>query len=531
MKVGNYIYIYEVSGYRDSNGKPRNKKHPVGKVDPQTGQEIFKPDFIPKLPRYGKSVPAQNNGDKGTFSIRDLKTSTIRDYGATYFLQSIAQQIGLKEVLSSSCGPLSEELLTLAEYLICSEDPFAYCAHWIEGTETAAGRSLSSQRVSELLHEITAADRTGFFKRWSDYRQEREYLALDITSISSWSELIEDVEWGYNRDGEKLAQINLCMLMGEKSRLPVFQTVYSGSLKDVSTFKTTIREASCYAKGRRLLLVMDKGFYSGKNVNLVLESGEKYGFLIAVPFTTALAKGLVRGERDGIDTPENTLGVNRGALRVVSRRIVWPDKREPERGKVLTAHIYFNALKAAARKDELYAHVSALMRIVKEDGVKGKLKEEIKKYLVVRKAGAGERYKINHEVLEKELESSGWLVLITNRIKGGEEALECYRAKDVIEKGFLKLKNAIDLNRIRVHSQESMQNKVFIGFLALILLSHINKVMVQKKMYRDMSMKDMLFTLKKLRVQRIAGEAILFPVTQEQRRIYNAFSIKPPELS
>jgi hypothetical protein len=176
----------------------------VGKVDPETGREIFKPDFIPKLAQHGKPLPAQNNGDKGVFSIRGLKTLTIRDYGATYFLDRIARQIGLKEVLSSSCGHLSGEILTLAQYLICSEDPFAYCAHWIEGTETEGGRSLFSRRVSDLLHEISAANRTDFFKQWSEYRQEREYLALDSTSISSWSEL-EDVEWGYNRDGEKLA--------------------------------------------------------------------------------------------------------------------------------------------------------------------------------------------------------------------------------------------------------------------------------------------------------------------------------------
>jgi hypothetical protein len=531
MKVGKHLYIYEVSGYRDPNGNPRNKKHPVGKVDPQTGEEVFKPDFIPNLARYGRPAPGQNTGPKGAFSLRDLKTSTVRDYGASYFLESLAQRTGLKETLSASCGPLSGEILTLAEYLICSEDPFAYCAHWIEGTETAGGRSLSSRRVSELLHEISPACRAGFFGRWSEYRQEREYLALDITSISSWSELIEDLEWGYNRDGEKLAQINLCMLMGETSRLPVFQTVYAGSLKDVSTFKTTIRQASCYAKGKRLVLVMDKGFYSAKNVDLLLESREKYGFLLAVPFTSSLAKDLVRGEREGIDTPENTLAVHRGAVRVVSRRIVWPHRAGPEGGAGLTAHVCFNALKAAARKDELYAHVSALLAAAKEGGGDGKLKEEIERYLVVKKTKTGETYKINHQVLEKELAHAGWLVLVTNRIKDGEKALECYRAKDVVEKGFMKLKNAIDLNRIRVHSQESMQNKMFIGFIALILLSHINKVMVQKKMYRDMSMKDVLLTLKKLRVQRIAGESILFPVTLEQRSIYNAFSIKPPVLS
>jgi transposase len=50
--------------------------------------------------------------------------------------------------------------------------------------------------------------------------------------------------------------------------------------------------------------------------------------------------------------------------------------------------------------------------------------------------------------------------------KGGgdeKEALEWYRAKDVIEKGFMKLKNAIDLNRIWVHLRESMGLGVYRG--------------------------------------------------------------------
>ena len=34
----------------------------------------------------------------------------------------------------------------------------------------------------------------------------------DISSISSYSKKIEGVEWGYNRDKERLAQINIGML-------------------------------------------------------------------------------------------------------------------------------------------------------------------------------------------------------------------------------------------------------------------------------------------------------------------------------
>ena len=66
-----------------------------------------------------------------------------------------------------------------------------------------------------------------------DQVPRNQYVALDITSISSYSELIESCEWGYNRDHEDLPQINLCMLFGEDVRLPLYQASYSGSISDV----------------------------------------------------------------------------------------------------------------------------------------------------------------------------------------------------------------------------------------------------------------------------------------------------------
>jgi transposase len=220
-----------------------------------------------------------------------------------------------------------------------------YCNHWVEDSSTLPVGDMSSQRISELLHAINADERARFFKAWGQYRREREYLALDITSVSSWSHLIDDVEWGYNRDGEDLPQINVCLLMGEKSRLPVFQTVYSGSLKDVSTLETTIQEAVCYTKGKNLLLVMDKGFYSRKNVIMLLEKYPGYRFIMPVPFTTSFAKELVKDEKDTIDEIQNTIVTGKNSVCAVIRKVEW------ENGKRLNAHIYFNTLKAAARKD------------------------------------------------------------------------------------------------------------------------------------------------------------------------------------
>ena len=126
---------------------------------------------------------------------------------------------------------------------------------------------------------------------------------------------------------------------------------------------------------------------------------------------------------------------------------------------------------------------------------------------------------IREEVVAKELKTAGWLVVVSNDVADAKEALSIYRQKDVVEKGFLRLKANLDLGRLRVYRDDSMQNKVFIGFIALILMSHLHK---------RMTMKKMILILTKLRVQHIQDQRILFPLTKEQKVIYKAFDIKEP---
>jgi len=62
----------------------------------------------------------------------------------------------------------------------------------------------------------------------------------------------------------------------------------------------------------------------------------------------------------------------------------------------------------------------------------------------------------------------------------------------------------------------------------LILLSHLHKVMLDKALYKSMTMKKMFLILSKLRVQHINDQRILFPLTKEQKTIYKAFAVKDP---
>jgi transposase len=105
------------------------------------------------------------------------------------------------------------------------------------------------------------------------------------------------------------------------------------------------------------------------------------------------------------------------------------------------------------------------------------------------------------------------------------QALRIYRAKDIVEKGLDRLKNSLNLDRLRPHSDTAMQSKYFIGFVALVMMTRIHNTMLDKGLYKTMTMKEPLRSLSKLRVQKIAGERIEFPKSKTVRQILDAFNL------
>ena len=53
QKVGRHQYIYLAEGYRNENGQPRQKRRPIGKIDPVTKQKVYKPEYLAQLHRNG----------------------------------------------------------------------------------------------------------------------------------------------------------------------------------------------------------------------------------------------------------------------------------------------------------------------------------------------------------------------------------------------------------------------------------------------------------------------------------------------
>lgn len=82
-------------------------------------------------------------------------------------------------------------------------------------------------------------ERERFFGRWIERLGRPEAVVFDITSLSSWARLVDLVEWGYNRDGEALPQVNLGLVFAQPVNLPIAYRVWPRNRMCPRVFRTS----------------------------------------------------------------------------------------------------------------------------------------------------------------------------------------------------------------------------------------------------------------------------------------------------
>jgi hypothetical protein len=279
--VANNTYLYESRSFRDKEGRPRNTKIKIGKIDRKSGRAVYNQEYIDRMREAGTPVAIPETEEILEEKVCEAMDN-IKSYGLFYFLEKISEKTKLAEILKQAMPKYWKEICMLCYYLISNDKPLAYMEDWLAENEGYPVGRMNSQRLSDLLAAFGQKEQNDFYRMWNGANKSDEYMALDITSISSYSKLMLENEKGYNRDGEDMPQINLCLLFGEETQLPVYQTVYSGSITDVATLCSTVAEMEAIKGGKKLIFVTDKGFYSEKNVKMLME--KKCEFLVAVPF-------------------------------------------------------------------------------------------------------------------------------------------------------------------------------------------------------------------------------------------------------
>ena len=519
-------YVYESTSYWDKEKKqPRAKRKLIGRWDSESG------DIVPTDGRGKRRCQTRPNEPVKQGSAPVVCTERLFN-GATYLFDQIGAVTGVTEDLRTCFPHTYKQILSIAYYLILEDqNPLFRFKKWAKLHKHPSGADIPSQRSTELFQSITEDAKTKFFRLQGKRRAEKEYWAYDSTSISSYSENLKQVKYGKNKDGEKLAQINLALLFGEASGLPFYYRKFAGNVPDVKTVRELLYELDVLDYGK-IKLVMDRGYYSAENVNALYK--ERLKFLFGASTTLKIARDYIReigADKDRYERYDGNL-----ELYVFSKTIDWNYEQErPYKGDVIEEkrrmylHLYFNPDKFAEDSKALNKKLDSL----KGELLAGKRvpehEKDYQKYFEIRetpKRGISLSYK--QGAIDATRERYGFFVLVSNEVKDPVVALSLYRTRDVVEKAFWNIKERLNLRRTLASSESSLEGKLFVEFIALIYLSYIKKKMEESGLFAKYTMHELLDELDVIECFQTPGKSpFQGEVLKKQEQIYRDLGVTP----
>lgn len=524
-KRSGITYAYRSVSYWDKEKKQsRAKRTLIGRVDKETGE------IVPTDGRNRKKKEGTAPVIRGTKAAERLHHSF---YGATYLLDTIGEKLGITHDLKQCFPDTYRQILSIAYYLILEDStPLYRFEKWGILHKHPYGNTITSQRSSELFASITEGSKQRFFNLQGKRRVEKEFWAYDTTTLSSYSETLRQVQYGRNKEHDRLPQLNLALVFGQESNLPFYYRKLAGNIPDSKTLRHLLEDLNILGYSR-VKLVMDRGFYSKDNINSLFQNHVK--FLVSAKISLKFIRKELDEIYDTFRSFEHYSEDHELYCRTV--RTTWDySQKRPYKGDTLQEsrrlyiHYYYN-IDQAAEDEKTFDRRLIILKQELESGKRDPEHEKLyQQYFIVRSTPKrGTQVTVRDEIVSKAKRYYGFFVLITNEKMDAITALELYRNKDVVEKAFGNLKERLNMRRALVSSEQSLDGKLFVQFVALIYLSYIKKQMQEKGLLRNYTLPGLLDKLDVIECFEQPGKSLrVGEILDKQEQLYYALEVEPP---
>lgn len=553
QKIRGKVYVYVAENvYRPELGQPRQERRYLGTLDAEglftLGKNVPEPDaetlgllkkagikYDPAMKRKRRRCSCGNAMVDGRCPLCSGAVSGVFRIGVPHVLGSLASDSGLERCLSSSFGERGRALLSLAMHRAGTGRPLYLAEPWLAGAGIG-GFDFSSGNLSRFIRE-TGADRTSrelFLSSWFEAQGRPSALVCDITSISTHSERLRLAEWGYNRDNERLPQVNMA-LVSSRSGTPLAYRMLPGSVPDVSALANTAEFLESIGIGKADYS-LDKGFYSKSNVRKMAEKG--MGFVIGVPFSNTKAQKLFSRHMNALKSGKRSFLWNGRVMRHVQ------DDWEVETlsGKTsVAAHLYYEPARAADMMAEFEKRILTLEKMSAEAelGTRREVREWLSEHArsdaaLFRTVPNGMLFAVKRKpkAVASAMKFMGCtLVLCSNAGLDCEEVLSTYRSRDRGEKIFDVLKNEIGQDRLRTGGDAAAEGQVFLSILALALRASLESRMREGNLLQKHSADEVLAELDRIcSVKLLTGKSLIQEITRKQRTFLDKLKVPLPQI-
>lgn len=524
-KRSGITYAYQSTSFWDKEKKQsRARRTLIGRYDNETGK------IVPTDGRNKKKAKEKEAETRGKAVINSAHRSF---YGATYLLDAIGEKLGITQDLKQCFPDEYKQILSLAYYLILEDStPLYRFEKWGSLHKHPYGNNITSQRSSELFASITEESKQRFFILQGKRRIEQEFWAYDTTTLSSYSDILRQVQYGHNKEHDKLPQLKLALVFGEDSNLPFYYRKLAGNIPDSKTIRRFLEELDILGYSK-VKLIMDRGFFSEYNINSLFQNHIK--FLMSAK----MSLNFIQNELDDIyDTFRDFEHYNENyAIYYRTVRTNWNyTQNRPYKGDKLKEsrriyiHFYYNIDQAADDEKDFDRRLITLKQEL-ESGERipqhEKLYQQYFTYKTTPKRGT--HVTVIEENVNAAKRNYGFFALITNEKMDAITALELYRNKDVVEKAFGNLKERLNMRRNLVSSEQSLDGKLFIQFVALIYLSYIKKQMQEKALFKSYTIPGLLDKLDVIECFEQPGRSLkVGEIVEKQEQLYYDLGVAPP---
>lgn len=514
-------YIYHVTG------KVYNKKTKFADDKKRIciGKMIDDTYFIPNdnyFDIYGN--------EEGLALQENAEHSDTLKIGTFLLIRKVLKDLGLKEILDSIYGESKQRFISdLISYMIVHES--SQFQHFPEFMFNHYGACVDIRQDSYISHflknEMNLKDIQLSLQAWNQINQEenkRVYISYDSTNMNTASKGIELAEYGHPKIDEGLPQVNLSYVVKQENCRPLFYEVYPGSIIDNSEFEYMIQKTEEYGY-KNIGIILDRGYYSKRNIEYL----SKYGYILMVKGKNEVVRRCIEKNMIKLKNLEGYLKDHLLACASEKEKLFAKDKEE------VYIHIYYDDVRAAEERK-----VCELGILRMEEELKKLLeKKTVTKDKTVRyeslfklnfdEYGYFNGYMRNEKKIREVKAHLGFFSILSNVESDAGEVIDIYRNRDPIEKMFMSLKSGFDMDKFGIQSDEALQGKVYLGFLASIVRSEINQKLkeLRKKNRKDYTVPAALHALDNIEVTRNTKGTYIrrYALTARQKNILKAFEI------
>jgi len=469
--IPNFAYVSKNDGrvfeYIIEEGKPLVKcpRRSIGKATSAT-------TMIPNsnFKEFHKDLWIQFYGEKDYVPSRILVNAGL--YASTL---SIVSKSGLYDILIDTIGTIpANGTIDYSMYQMMSKSNVAmtYKEHMDRYVQFSPNTYSDTWWSNFFRTKISDNNRELFLSKWllkcKENGTESVYLSIDGSNMDCNAQKCELAEPGKAKSGNTDSNlIGTITAVDAETGLPIYYSVFNGGKvdsKSIIKVIKTLKNHKITVKG----IILDRGLCFN---NVLDEIGDEYDYILMLHSDTYGHLEMLEKYLDEIRWNVSYAICDKALFGIEKKQKLFKSN-----DREAYVSLFFDGMNASERSETLIMKVlkarKELQCKIDSNEQNIQVPENLKQYISLEIVDGTVKVVCDYEKWQRDIDVKGYYSIASTTSIGPSETYRRYHLRDASETGYAILKTQLGEHVIRTHSTDSIETKMFVGFIASIIRSY-----------------------------------------------------------